>query len=316
MVETLANRVLSLAQDDESFRRRPQPWVVDMVGDCVEEWIEAPNQNNLRRLVGDEFTLVTARLDAARSLDSEELHRGIEEVYDAVLGAVGDRQLIRVWNFIPGILEPLTEFRHRYMVFNAGRFHAYSRWYKGRDNFDRRLATASGVGVDDDDFTVHALATGNVNVPVENPRQVSSYCYSEKYGSLPPCFARATRVEFKKNASARLLVGGTASICGETTAHRDDLHSQVEETLRNLASVVASGVGGENFDVNRGRLRQAMLARFRHLRVYCPHQEDLEIVMAQLPQEFENAERLEFIRSDLCRDGLLVEIEGWADVGT
>jgi len=220
--------------------------------------------------------------------------------------------LVRVWNFIPGILDPLGEWDQRYKVFNAGRFNSYSRWYGGRGEFGRRIATASGIGTASDEFTVHALATTNSALPIENPRQVSSYRYSKKFGPLPPCFARATRVECTPRGAPRLLVGGTASIRGETTYHIDDLDLQLEETIKNLAAVVASGLGETGDDFSLKNRCRSLLAHYRHLRVYCPRLEDLDPVAARLQLEFENVERMELVQSDLCRKGLLVEIEGWA----
>ena len=32
-------------------------------------------------------------------------------------------------------------------------------------------------------------------MPVENPRQIPAFRYSKRYGPIPPCFARATRIK-------------------------------------------------------------------------------------------------------------------------
>jgi chorismate lyase/3-hydroxybenzoate synthase len=316
MEGTLAKDINYLTHDEKSYSSHPQSWVGEMVGKSLDETLDGPNGLELHRRVGREFTLVTARLKDARGLDAEDFRQGVEVVYDAVFHAADSRNLVRVWNFIPGILEPLGKVDQRYKVFNAGRFDSYSRQYGGKGEFCRRIATASGIGAACDDFTVHALATTNYAVPIENPRQVPSYQYSKKYGSLPPCFARATRVGWGGSQGVpRLLVGGTASIRDETTYHFDELYLQLEETTQNLAAVVASGLGKPSNGFNLKDRYRFLLARYRYLRIYCPRREDLDFVAAQLRSEFENVERMELVCSDLCREGLLVEVEGWADLG-
>ena len=111
-----------------------------------------------------------------------------------------------------------------------------------------------------------------------------------------------------------MLVSGTASIRGETTCHHEDLDPQLEETIDNLAAVVASGFGKTGGDFNLKDSYRSLLAHYRHLRVYCPRIHDLDPVVERLQLEFENVQRIELVQSDLCRERLLVEIEGWADL--
>jgi hypothetical protein len=257
---------------------------------------------------------VKVRLEAARSLSQENLSRKVEQVYELILTAMRDRHLVRVWNLIPGILEPLGSLPHRYMAFNAGRFNAYSRWYGGRSKFDYSIPCASGIGTDGDDLLVFALAAAEQGVPVVNPRQIAPYRYSQAYGPLPPCFSRATRLNGTNGTGSRLLVGGTASIRGETTLHYGNLETQIDETLCNLASVVASGMGVEFSDLHLERERRALLERFQHLRVYYPHEEDRITIDQHVRSAFSDLGEVELLRAGLCREGLQVEIEGWADL--
>jgi chorismate lyase/3-hydroxybenzoate synthase len=174
------------------------------------------------------------------------------------------------------------------------------------------VATASGVGHYGSDLVIHGLASLNPSCPVENPRQVPSYRYSKKYGALPPCFARATRLETKRGRW--LLVGGTASIRGEESKHHDDLESQTAETLANLAAVVAAGESGslsvETSMNERGRL----LGRFGQICIYHRRREDRAFIEDRLPCVFSRAEVIEVSMADLCRPSLLIEIEGLADL--
>jgi hypothetical protein len=259
---------------------------------------------------------VAVRVQAARYIDQEGLDRKVQQAYELVLTAIGDRHLVRVWNLIPGILEPLGSLPHRYMAFNAGRFNAYSRWYGEREDFDQKVACASGIGTKGDDLIIYALAADRPGVPVVNPRQIAPYRYSETHGPLPPCFSRATRLEKTPGTPSRLLVGGTASIRGETTLHPGDPEAQIEETLHNLASVVASGLGIEFSEFHLESERHALLGRFRQLRVYYPLDRDRRAIEDLVQSAFAGLDEIELFSADLCRDGLLVEIEGWADLST
>ncbi|MCD4748460.1 MAG: hypothetical protein K8R59_03725 [Thermoanaerobaculales bacterium] len=265
--------------------------------------------------MNDSFTLVSVRIPKAQQLDAPHFRHLTKAAYDSVFDAIGSSHLVRVWNFIPGILEPLGNLPQRYMEFNGARHEAYAGRYNGSDTFSERVATASGVGSTGDDFELHALATIKGGQAVENPRQKSSYQYSRSYGPLPPCFARATRLGEPAVSSARLLVGGTASIRGETTIHLGDLESQTQETLLNLAAVVSSGLDAPNLDFEDPETRRSLLSRYRHLRVYYTRPDDFDTVSKQVVEAFHGAERIELARADLCREGLLIEIEGWADLG-
>src|SRR5262249_25234544 len=147
------------------------------------------------------------------------------------------RHPIRFWNHVPFITEPADAGRDNYMVFNAGRFRAMTRWLGGdgdANRFDRDVATASATGHWGRDLVIPCVATDAPGVAVTNPRQVAPYHYSQRFGPLPPCFARATKLT---DPPGLLLVGGTASVRGEDSVHTDDLASQVSETFLNLASL-------------------------------------------------------------------------------
>jgi chorismate lyase/3-hydroxybenzoate synthase len=151
------------------------------------------------------------------------------------------------------------------------------------------------------------LATDAAGAAVNNPRQVAPYHYSQRFGPLPPCFARATRVA----SSGLLLVGGTASVRGEDSVHIDDLVSQCRETYVNLAALVSAAVGKKlTPSVKLPRL----LSAFRDLRVYHSDRVHAREIEQSVRTSFPNLGRLEMLHADLCRAELLVEIEGIADL--
>ncbi|MES1240407.1 MAG: pteridine-dependent deoxygenase like protein [Acidobacteriota bacterium] len=238
--------------------------------------------------------LASVRIPEARGLGRAAFQETTTRAYEQIRSELVSRGAVhpvRLWNHIPGIHEPMGDGLDRYMVFNAGRYEALSEWFGGDQAFDTRVASASGVGHQGRDLVIHCLASERPGRAVDNPRQTAPYRYSRKYGPLPPCFARATRIE--AGGRPLVLVGGTASIVGEESVHLGDLARQTEETLANLAAL-------------------APLAGYRELRVYYPDPEKLGELRELLEGAFPRAGRIEWMRADLCRSELLVEIEGLA----
>jgi chorismate lyase/3-hydroxybenzoate synthase len=295
----------------------PPRWVLEQLPRTVAPpWREVADGLAVRELGDSRLRLVSARVQDLLSADAAGAQRRTCEAYEAIAVRVEGgpaRHPVRVWNFIPGILEPLLPLEHRYMAFNAGRFLAYERWFAGRQSFERLVPTASGVGHDGADLLVHCLTSAIPGSPVENPRQVPSYRYSAAYGPLPPCFARATVVELGTAQGARLLVGGTAAVRGEDTVHAGDLDAQAEETFANLAALVRTALEGRGVAVGDAP-RERLLARYRALRVYYRRGSDRTVVERLVSGAFTGADEVELRRADLCRDPLLIEIEGVADL--
>ncbi|HYG62723.1 MAG TPA: pteridine-dependent deoxygenase like protein, partial [Thermoanaerobaculia bacterium] len=231
----------------------------------------------------------------------------------ATLHKRGTLHPVRLWNYIPGIHDPMHVDQDRYMSFNAGRFEALCRWLGGAEQFDTLVASASGVGHDGQDLVIHCLAADSPGRAVANPRQIAPYHYSQRYGPLPPCFARATLIEGRAGQPL-VLVGGTASIVGEESVHAGDLARQTGETLTNLAVLLREAAGTPIEPViGPTGARAAALARFRDVRVYYRHPENLP-ELCRLLQDAFPAALVEWVRADICREDLLVEIEGVAEL--
>lgn len=247
---------------------------------------------------------VRATVAGALHLPRPAFERAARDAYHAVTAALGaaapGHTPVRFWNFVPGLNDDVGPGVDRYMAFNVGRFQACVEWLGGSDAFERALATASAVGVDVPDLQVHCLAAIGGGSPVENPRQVSAYRYSSRYGPRPPCFARAMRAVL--HGGPVLLIGGTASIVGEQSLHPGDIGAQTTETLNNIEALVGRAVGGA-----------APLGHVRELRVYVRDAAHAGRVETMVRERCHAVGRVEFVRAQICRKELLVEIEGVAD---
>jgi enamine deaminase RidA (YjgF/YER057c/UK114 family) len=284
----------------------PPSWVWDCLGaDPARDWHES---DGLRVSVvrGDQATLVTVLSPDARVQDEIAFHRCTLDAYHHVHAAtIADgRHVVRMWNHVPRIHDPTDGGRDRYMVFNAARFGAMSHWFGGADRIAACVPAASGVGHRGDALVVHALATIQPGIPVQNPRQVPSHHYSSRYGPLPPCFARATRVDHPR---PKLLISGTAAISGEDSMHDGDLGRQFALVKQNLRALIrGAGVTSPEAEV---------LTLIDQLRVYVPRDADRATIEGLTRDAFVGSTDLEFVAADLCRAELLVEIEGVAHFG-
>jgi chorismate lyase/3-hydroxybenzoate synthase len=283
--------------------------------------MQVPNPQDpastLHCAASDRFVLISAILDDADVVSPEVLQARVTDAYRG-LGALlarHERHAVRFWNFIPRIHAQLADGRDRYMVFNAGRFHAFSDLYGSAAMFARALPTASAVGTDRGPLVIHALGDITPGTPLENPRQVPAYSYSKRYGPLPPCFARATLTE-RAPGDHRLLIGGTASIIGEDSHHMRDPRRQAHETFDNLTQLVASASARVHAQLDRDAPTlppvSDPLDALTDLRVYYVQEDHAALVRDLVLARFRRAEHIEFMRADLCRTELLVEIEGQA----
>jgi chorismate lyase/3-hydroxybenzoate synthase len=264
------------------------------------------------------WRLVETRIPDCATLSAPALEQAVADAYAALAGSLGasGHHAVRFWNFVPDIHADMGDGRDRYMVFNAGRYAAFERWFGQAALFTRTVPTASAVGVGAGALTIHALGARDAGVPVENPRQVPAYRYSARYGPLPPCFARGTIVDgFGDQAGEprrALLVGGTASIVGEDSQHDRDARQQALETFENLAELVVAarrqveGLGGA------AAPPRAAFDAFSELRVYIVRDADAPLLREMVTERFGRSARIEFAQADLCRRELLVEIEGLA----
>jgi chorismate lyase/3-hydroxybenzoate synthase len=285
----------------------PPAWVADLVG-AIPRWHDTPDIHCQSR---GRFTLVAARVRDVPELTCAEFESRTYRAYAAIaarLRLVPAAYPVRFWNYVPSITGTADAERNNYMVFNAGRYRGFTAWYGDKACFDRHVATASAIGHRGADLVIHCLAADSPGSALNNPRQVAPYHYSQRFGPLPPCFARAM---WLSSPHQLLLVGGTSSVRGEDSVHRGDLAGQCRESLLNLAAVIGVAAG-QKFT---GSVPLAnRLKAFSELRVYFPRPEDEPQIASLVRKNFPGLRRAELLRADLCRTELLIEIEGIANL--
>ena len=147
-------------------------------------------------------------------------------------------------------------------------------------------------------YWLSAAASGE---GIENPRQVSAYRYPRQYGPQPPSFARAT---LPVTPRLPLMLSGTASVVGHASAHPGDIHAQLDETFRNLDTLVAEAR-------QRRPTLPAGIGADSVLKAYVRRPEDTASVAAAIAQRGAAAGASLMVHADICREDLLVEIDGF-----
>lgn len=223
----------------------------------------------------------------------------IEQAYDEIrefLSDTGYQHPIRFWNYIPAI-NRIQEGLERYRAFCVGRYAALAK----QSGFLQTLPAASAVGTDSTGLLVTFLA-GNVEPTlVENPRQVSAYKYPAVHGPRRPLFSRS--VFINQPGWQQIYLSGTASIVGHESRHMDDAVAQAMETCANIRALM--GKVREKWDGVHDEAVEPSV-----LRVYLResgHRENIQGVLAECLGADESTI---YLRGDICRSNLLLEVEG------
>lgn len=213
------------------------------------------------------------------------------QLYRTLLAFVAHSEfphLLRIWNYLPRINAGGGD-RELYRRFCTGRAQAFDERPCPAD----QLPAGTAIGTrDDDTLLVYFIATREPGQQIENPRQTSAFNYPRVYSPRKPLFSRAT--VWHSNDGAQLIVSGTASIVGHASRHTGDLNAQLHELWHNLESLRTA----------------AQATRPIALRVYVRHAEDYPAVQAFLAQRLPADTATLYLLADICREELLVEIEG------
>lgn len=225
------------------------------------------------------------------------------------------KDIDRQWNYIEDITgEEYVEgqCRQRYQEFNDARSHFYAnqQWSDG-------YPAATGIGTQGGGVVVEidaAVKSGLRSVGIDNALQVSAHKYSEEVleGEVEckttPKFERARAIVYESifgDQKAQIYVSGTAAIRGEESLD-DDVELQTLATLENIEFLISKN-NLKNFGVE---LMQ--IPRVQSFRVYIKKDEDFEAVRRIMVRKYPTVSTL-YVKSEVCRRELLIEIEGIAE---
>ena len=203
--------------------------------------------------------------------------------------------IIRQWNYI----EQITSFDgadQHYQMFNNVRSNFYNQavWTNGYPAATGIGTNLGGVLVDIDAavFTRPACFA----TPIDNKLQIAAHAYSPQVletaqqQKTTPKFERAKSMTFDDRKL--IYVSGTAAIRGEESLTGVGLERQLHITMENIAQLTGD-------------------AQLKMLRVYLKNKSDYKEAYEVL-SSYQLAIPVSYMCADVCRDELLIEIEGIA----
>ncbi|MGA1976379.1 MAG: hypothetical protein ABSG89_00840 [Bacteroidales bacterium] len=241
------------------------------------------------------------------------------KAFDMMVGLLREEgmslnDLVRQWNYIGDILAVKDGFQN-YQLFNEVR----NEYYHSHRTISGYPA-ATGVGMRHGGVILDFCAIRSDKsiriMAVDNPNQVNAYNYGQqvliglnkKADSVKhaPQFERALLIA--DNREAILHISGTASIIGQETMGKGDVGKQTRVTLENIKKLT---------DIQRlcqmVSADQQYFEEYSLFRVYIKKQEDFGLVRDICHEHFPEVPAV-FIEADICRDDLLMEIEGESEL--
>ncbi|WP_291600598.1 endoribonuclease L-PSP [Bacteroides sp.] len=231
---------------------------------------------------------------------SSDIQEQSETVFD-FMGSLMEREgfpvdsIVRQWNYI----EDITGFdkgQQHYQMFNNVRadFYEGAIWSDGYPAATGIGSRNGGVLVDFD--AVVFKRSGCYVTAIDNKLQIAAHAYSDRVlvfasgQKSTPKFERGKSLTFDSNS--QIYISGTAAIRGEENVPAVNVEEQLHVTLENIKQLIG-------------------IARLKMLRVYLKDERFYAKVKSLL-DAYHPGIPISYMQADVCRDELLLEIEGLA----
>lgn len=229
-----------------------------------------------------------------------------EKIYDNlfdIIKMLNYKNLCRMWNYFPKITELDSSNVERYKSFCFGRSTSFYKNYTDlkTENFPAATETGCNYG----DINICFISSSKpVTINIENPRQVPAYKYPKKYGIKSPSFSRATYC-LRKDNRYTIYVSGTASILNHKTVFENDVTKQCITALENIQVLISKeNLQNHNIDAD------VTIRDLDSIKVYIRNAKDFPTIQKICSDYFSQSANIIYLRADICRNDLLLEIEG------
>ena len=222
--------------------------------------------------------------------------------------------IVRQWNYVEKFLDIGSGpegIRQNYQIFND-----FRSAYYGKAEFAKGYPASTGIGMFCGGVVLECLAmksTPDIYIaPLSNPLQKDAHAYSQDVlvGNPRQGFEKKASLLFERakilaqGKSGIIFVSGTAAVRGQVTVSEEDVQSQTFATIENIDTLISA----ENL-LSIGVTVGPNSPRLSQLRAYVKEEGDLPMVKKICKDHYGDIPS-QYVVSDICREALLVEIEG------
>ncbi len=243
---------------------------------------------------------------------SDVIFSGLEGIFE--LEKMPVSSIVRQWNYIENITR-IEDNSQNYQEFNdaRSRFYRKTKWHDGFP-----AATGIGIGCGGVIVDLDAIYTNGSDIKVvslNNTLQVPAHGYSnsvliaakdkkERPGTTPK-FERGKLV--LSGTEGVIYISGTAAIRGEISLSNMGIEKQTRITLENIEHLIS-----EETLANSGTGHFAKV-EISSLRIYLREESFFEPCKKIVDENYPGVPAV-YLKADICREELLVEIEGIAKI--
>lgn len=213
--------------------------------------------------------------------------------------------IVRQWNYISRILRFEGPYQH-YQLFNETRAKHYGNYFEGKG-----FPAATGIGTCGKGIIIEYIAvcgSAVFTVPIDNPEQVPAYRYPQEMlkgealdrVKSTPKFERGRFLSV--HGSDMVFVSGTAAIRGPHVVYPENSDLQTLYTIDNIEQLTSPQ------NLEKQGIRPGDFV-FDYIRVYLKDRNDYPVVLKYCREKYGDVPCV-WIEADICRDELMVEIEG------
>lgn len=258
---------------------------------------------------GKDYKEIIAGGITSTKSDTEEQCNEIFATFGSILQSQGFKveNIVRQWNYIEKITHIDNQGRQNYQIFNDAR----SIFYNNGDWSNIGYPAATGIGTTNGGIIIdfNAVISDKTSIhKIDNALQVAAHDYSkqvllgESKKLTTPKFERGKAVCDQTNII--FYISGTAAIRGENSLKDQSGAQQIKATMENIDFLTGSA-NLINSGVNCAKLT------YSNIRVYIKNRSDYQAIKIYLNSNYPKIQAL-YLLSDVCRDELLVEVEGVA----
>ena len=257
--------------------------------------------------------VMSDNLDESFSVQSYNVFDVVEKILQIENMPV--HSIVRQWNYIEQIAAFDGEHQH-YQDFNDARsfFYNYSQWPEGYPAATGIGTACGGVVVD-----INAVYADDASInidAIDNGWQIAAHAYSQGVllGEKDPRFQNKTTPKFERAKRVKqeeyeiVYVSGTAAIRGEESLLGVGIEKQAQTTVENIDYLISR----ENMQ-KQGVPLFGSSYKLKNCRVYLKDVSFMEKARMVIERLYPDVESI-FLLADVCRDELLIEIEGIASV--